>query len=321
MYLVLKKLIQSESIYNFPEDHGLSEALNQAFPECSRTHCKSNNNSSSAMCSDKAALVERLRKAAFLNPQNKELWRNLACVYASGGFIENSKGIMSFYQALSGKTYAQKGDQYCYVDEDCTFVPVCNNGRTKICDPETGLICHEDKKNICYHINNQVICKKLDSSNLIPMNKDMAEIYHLENCLNENTLCNNKCRCGNKEEIKVFSDGGDFGGSTGGTSGFVGGSTTTGGEHGFVGGSTTTGGASDFSADTTDVVDFGDSTTTDSEDGFSNIGIVSHNAYQSKCINFQCVKVDIPISPEPVKKTPLKPILNPIKEKNSGSVQ
>ena len=118
-----KKLIQSDNIYIFPEDSGLSGALDQAFPECSRTHCKSNNNNSSVMCSDKAAVVKRLRKAAFLNPQNKELWRNLACVYASGGFTENSKAIMSFYRAISEKnTYVQKGNRYCFSDEDCTFV-------------------------------------------------------------------------------------------------------------------------------------------------------------------------------------------------------
>ena len=263
-----KNLINGDSIYTFPEDSGLSEALNQAFPECSRTACNSNNNNNPAMCSDKATIVERLRKAAFLNPKNKELWRNLACVYASGGFTENSKGIMSFYQALSEKNTNMrvKGDQYCSVDEDCTFAPVCNNqnnhkipGR-KICYLKNGKnICEVDGINL-----GEVEVggagggeEELLPQKLLPMNKTMAEVYYMENCLENKTLCNNKCRCGNTEEIKVLSNDGR--------------------------------------------------------------GIISHNMYQSKCINFQCVKVNLSILPWPVEKQPA-PIIQKQK-KSSGSIQ
>ena len=266
-----RDLINSDHIYKFPEDSGLSEALNQAFPECSRTVCNSNNNNSSAMCSDKATIVERLRKAAFLNPQNKELWRNLACVYASGGFAENSKGIMSFYRAISEKNTNMrfKGDQYCSVDEDCTFVPDCNRNHNHNKGP-TFCYRKENGQTICEH---QEIIKKgiveiggagggeeeLLPQKLLSMNKTMAEVYYMENCLENKTLCNNKCRCGNTEEVKVLSDNNGF-------------------------------------------------------------GIVSHNMYKSKCINSQCVKVDIAISPEPVINYP-KPVLTPIQKKGAGSIQ
>ena len=141
-----------------------------------------------------------------------------------------------------------------------------------------------------------------DNSKLLPMNKDMAEIYYVENCLKENTLCNNKCRCGNKEEIKVFSGTSDFGGST--TSSAIPDGNTTDGASGV-----------DVDGSTGDEEGSSNIGSTGGEEGSSNIGLVSHDVYHSKCINSQCVKVDNPTSLDPVEKSPSNSILKPIKKK------
>ena len=238
-----KKLIQEDGIYEFSEDPGLSEALDRAFPRCSRTTCGPSNNDQAAVCSDKAAVVERLRKAAFLNPQNKELWRNLACIYAAGGFTENSKGIMRIYEALSKGV--SKKSQFCQTDEDCTFTPLCKTQNiNKPCMPDS-------------HCENKEIIPPEQSTKLWAMNKAAAEMYYIKQCLKTNTLCNNKCRCGNKEEVKVLSDDG--------------------------------------------------------------VSIVSHNVYQSKCVNSICTKLELPLLPSPVKMPPSPPVKKPAE--GSGTVR
>ena len=55
-----KKMIRSPAAYKFPEDLGLEEAVEQAFPECSQT-CGKN----VTTCADKGVVFKRLRKAAF----------------------------------------------------------------------------------------------------------------------------------------------------------------------------------------------------------------------------------------------------------------
>ena len=177
-----KKLIQMDSTYTFSEDSDLSQKLDQIFPECSRAVCNSNDDDQPAMCADTAAVVERLRKTAFLNPQNKELWRSLACVYASGDFTKNSKGVLSFYRSLS-EEYA-KDDKFCRLDEDCTFVPACGYkpkidfGVIRICRRQQLPICKERKEERELLKNNGVLIR----------NKSMAEVHYIEYCLKENDI-------------------------------------------------------------------------------------------------------------------------------------
>ena len=101
---------------------------------------------------------EMIRKAALLNPSNKELWRSVACIYDSSDFTENAKGAMSIYKAIIGdidrRIYAS-----CKVDTDCTHVPSCSYFR------RTGNIV------------------------LLPANKD-----YIAECQGT-VLCNGKCRC------------------------------------------------------------------------------------------------------------------------------
>ena len=116
-----KDMVQKEATYQFPEDQGLSTAVDQAFPECSQNMCRQNNSS----CQDKASVFKRLRKAAFLNPSNKDLWRSIACVYYSSGFTQNAEGAMSTYKAIVGKTDTSLYTS-CQKDSDCAYVPSCS---------------------------------------------------------------------------------------------------------------------------------------------------------------------------------------------------
>ena len=77
-----KNKIREASTYTFPEDEGLFEAVEEAFPECSADKCLERSNS----CPDKEAAFKRLRKAAFLSPHNMKMWRSLSCIYASKRF-------------------------------------------------------------------------------------------------------------------------------------------------------------------------------------------------------------------------------------------
>ena len=129
-----KRLIGQDSTYEFPEEEGLMEEVERAFPECSTTQCRQKSNS----CEDKAASFEKLRKALFLNPSSdKEQWRYLSCIYSSSGFADNAKGARGVYDALLGAPPAENryerdgkwlaGDRSCQTDDDCKLVLACNN--------------------------------------------------------------------------------------------------------------------------------------------------------------------------------------------------
>ena len=153
-----KEMIQKDSTYNFPEDQDLLQVVNNAFPQCGNNQC---GKESSKTCEDKASVFKRLRKAAFLNPSNGELWRNVACVYDSGNFVKNAQGAMSIYKATFGNIDMSLYTS-CEVNEDCTHVPSCS----------------------LYRAGRTV---------LLPVNKN-----YVAEC-QARVLCNNKCRCGNQE--------------------------------------------------------------------------------------------------------------------------
>ena len=164
-----KEYIQKDATYQFPEDKGLFQEVNQAFPECSSNQCQ---NKSNSVCADKASTFKRLRKAAFLNPHNKELWQHISCIYYSGDFAQNAKGAMSVYKAIFGMTEGYDSllaYKSCEVDTDCIHVPSCSYFE------RTGRIL------------------------LQPASKD-----YVAECQGT-ALCNNKCRCTNNEEYGIPS--------------------------------------------------------------------------------------------------------------------
>ncbi len=153
-----KEMIRKDSTYDFPENSGLLQAVNSAFPHCNSNQCS---RESGKTCEDKAAVFKRLRKAAFLNPSNGELWRNIACIYDSGNFTKNARGAMSIYKATFGNVDMSLYT-HCEVNEDCIHVPSCAFSRV-----------------------GQVV--------LLPVNKS-----YIAECQGR-ILCNGKCRCGNQE--------------------------------------------------------------------------------------------------------------------------
>ena len=151
-----KEMIQKEATYVFPEDSGVLQAVNRAFPQCSSNQCGVESNQA---CVDKAAIFKRLRKAAFLDPSNGELWRSIACIYDSHNLLKNAQGAMSFYKATFGNVDHSLYTS-CEVDADCGHIPSCSSNNLGA---------------------------------LLPANKD-----YVAECQGR-VLCNNKCRCGNQE--------------------------------------------------------------------------------------------------------------------------
>ena len=112
-----KKMIKEPAVYNFPKDPGLIEAVDQAFPSCSRT-CGGTVKS----CLSKSKVFKRLRKASFLNPQDKKLWRKLACIYGKAGFHQEARAMINTYKALFGAPKnGREAYKTCKKDSDCTL--------------------------------------------------------------------------------------------------------------------------------------------------------------------------------------------------------
>ena len=123
-----KNNILKDSTYEFPEDTGVLELVDQAFPECSADKCLQRGDS----CQDMEETFNRLRKAALLNPSKKEYWRALSCIHASAGFADSAEGMINIYNGLLGADPSSDGiDRSCQVDEDCVFVPKCSHNFSK----------------------------------------------------------------------------------------------------------------------------------------------------------------------------------------------
>ena len=167
-----KNKIREDSTYDFPEDEGLLEIVDQVFPECSADNCSAE----FSVCADKADTFKRLRKAAFLNPSNKKLWKYVACAYNSSGFTKNGEGIISIYKTNFGRTQNnQQAYAFCRVDSDCTFIP------SSTCEGNT----------------------KDQTSSILAATEAESEIYYAEQQCSPRPLCNGKCRCDRRETINT----------------------------------------------------------------------------------------------------------------------
>ena len=135
---------------------------------------------------DKVKVFKRLRKAAFLNPEDKNLWKQIACIYTASGLGREGEGYMNIHQALSEKeainmvkkTPAFNKSQ-CEKNADCVLFP---------------LSCGKN------------VPKKTDKLQftMFSLNQDQAE-YERFKCLaqgiNPLRICNNKCQCGSTEQV------------------------------------------------------------------------------------------------------------------------
>lgn len=162
--LCIREMIQGEELYTFPKDTEVIDAVERAFPECSMNHCSDH----FSVCTDKSTVLKRLRKAAFLDTSNKELWKYLSCTYQSLGFPKDAQGAMSVYKALFGPFQNnRKAYSICTTDSECSLVPDnCSVAPTEF----------------------------------LAFSQKEAEVYYVDSC-QEKPLCNNKCSCGNEERL------------------------------------------------------------------------------------------------------------------------
>ena len=237
-----RRKIQDDATYKFPEDTGLEAAMSQAFPQCTRTACAGSNVNSPPSCRDKDAVFKRLRRAAFLNPQNGKLWRQISCIYSEGGFHKNSEGALSIYKSLSGP-YG-KNSRHCEKDEECVLVPQCGKNlsmfggsgkllrskskfgssskfggsgksfgaKSKFGSSSEGKLFASKNKLSAMNAERAEASKQREKQKFIPMNLIAAEEHYVQ-CMGVKggaVLCNGKCRCGREETIVSKGDNTDF---------------------------------------------------------------------------------------------------------------
>ena len=145
----------------------LQQSLDNVFPECRLTKCESGSQKGTSSCKDQNALLNKLRKVAFLKPKEKRWWRHLACIYRYNGFSEENMGALTTYKAiaLSERTDNIKAAYQCRSDIDCVLIP--------------------------------------NQFGFFPTTSLEAEGYY--NDRKGWRYCNKKCRCGNEEEVILGS--------------------------------------------------------------------------------------------------------------------
>ena len=164
-----KNMIRQDDTYLFHnKDPSLNKDLVRAFPNCTPSSKVDDLQKPPASCADKAKVFKKLRKEAFLNPQDKDLWARIACIYGQGGFTANKEFALRIYDSLSGRRTSS--DFVCKEDSDCVLVPHCS-------------------------IKNR----------LLAYNKQGAKNHYLT-CVEQykkTPLCNGKSRCGPTERITI----------------------------------------------------------------------------------------------------------------------
>ncbi len=194
-----KQKINDPKTYQFPPpDEFFLLEIRKAFPECDNECDKREKSSScngasysncvsvSSQCTNKKLVLNKLRKEAFLNPHNAQLWRNTACIYQSAGFKKEAQGALATYKAINYKYNRDNNHLYCEAHSDCTLVPdkSCSDGSIF-----------------------ETIGHVFSSGKFKPQNKHAAELYYF-NCMEGRgtpTACNGACRCGNTETVPVES--------------------------------------------------------------------------------------------------------------------
>ena len=178
-----EKKLAEPATYDF-ENVKVPEVLakvKKAFPECSSEQCSEKFDN----CKKKAKAFTRLRKKAFLNPNNPELWKALSCIYSSAGFFEESLGYRSFYMAGIGPSSSVLNDEYCMTTEGCH--PVDGSCLT---DEDCVLAPH------CVYTNHKL---KFGSTALKAIRKDQISLCGpLVSCSDIPGAVNTDCECGSR---------------------------------------------------------------------------------------------------------------------------
>ncbi len=177
-----KRMIKMDTTYDtlFPPDQGLNKALESGFPECSQTVCADPDFSAyPAECSDKKEIFKRLRKQAFLQTKDKELWRWVSCIYAGYGFGESSEGAIKTYISLAEPDTGHDSASSCRTDADCVLIPEC-----------PGSLSATGASQLKFQPANQI------------MSERYYNVEYYNKCGKKPKCRDKKCRCGQEERVK-----------------------------------------------------------------------------------------------------------------------
>ena len=97
--------IKNPSNYQFTVDESLESEVSQVFPSCFLSGEKRGRGGD---CLEIERVFNNLRKAVLLNPERKDLWSSLSCIYRKGGFHGNSEGLDRLALASSSREEAVK---------------------------------------------------------------------------------------------------------------------------------------------------------------------------------------------------------------------
>ena len=99
-----QKEIKNPSNYQFTVDKSLESEVSRVFPSCPLSGKKRGGGGGD--CSEMERVFNNLRKAVLLNPERRDLWDSLGCVYRGGGFHGNSEGLDRLALASSSREEA-----------------------------------------------------------------------------------------------------------------------------------------------------------------------------------------------------------------------
>lgn len=96
------KALGNEDLYDFKREvdtEQLSSKFKAAFPLCDITQNNKNQNVDNVSCEEKVYVLKELRKAAFLLPENPNLWKHLSCIHKLAGFTTNA----NYYSRIASR--------------------------------------------------------------------------------------------------------------------------------------------------------------------------------------------------------------------------
>lgn len=94
--------IANDENYRFEVDKGLEGEIAEAFPACALKEIKKTPTIGTD-CEDKKKSFKKLRKAVLLNPEEKNLWEALSCIYKEAGFFANGKALERIALSVGSK--------------------------------------------------------------------------------------------------------------------------------------------------------------------------------------------------------------------------
>ena len=98
---------QKSEIYKFFPVKGLEDDLRRAFPGCSVEGGKTIRQE--ITCGEKEEVFKKFRKAALLNPERKDLWEAVSCMYRERGFFKNSEMLERIALSVGSKEEMLEG--------------------------------------------------------------------------------------------------------------------------------------------------------------------------------------------------------------------